>query len=194
MSGRGGTTGRAAGCPARFGRAAGRFARAWRALGPGVSTTAPEAPATGERTALQAGHRSQAWVRRAIGMAAAFQAARAGAGPERIWPGRGAAGTGRAGDGAGAQRRMQRRAEARGQRRPDRRRLAARRFFSGHGRCDPFSDGAAAGGFRRRARERSWPRSPAVLLGRRGQGVRLALQSAPALLPRVACATAVRQG
>ncbi len=103
-SGRGGTIGRAAGCPAKFGRA-GEDRRGMDGAGPGVAGGAG-GPGDGAWVAIgdvSAGGAAA----RALGCGGAAgpgEGCGGGAdagmgcrGPERIWPGRGAAGTGRAG-------------------------------------------------------------------------------------------------
>ena len=102
MSGRGGTTGRAAGCPAKFGRGCGRKGV------PGIGI-APGAGMDGDADSVVAGLLGAAGAARATGGAGIVmdaggigEAGVAGGmgcrGPDKICPGRGA-GTGRAGMG-----------------------------------------------------------------------------------------------
>src|SRR5271170_1530062 len=96
MSGRGGTTGRAAGCPARFGRGCGRNGV------PGVGDVNGAADSLGDEGAAGCAARATGWagsVMDAGGRGAAGVAAGKGCrGPDKICPGRGV-GTGRAGTG-----------------------------------------------------------------------------------------------
>src|SRR5579863_6884552 len=91
ISGRGGTTGRAAGCPARFGRGCGRKG----VPGVGLASGAEDSAAGGTVRATGCAGK----VTDAGGIGAAGVAAGKGCrGPDKIWPGRGV-GTGRAGTG-----------------------------------------------------------------------------------------------
>lgn len=98
MSGRGGTTGRAAGCPASGGRGWGRKGAPGVGAGvgvPGVAACAAGADGVGRAIGC-AGNVTEAG---GIGEEDAWGGGSGCRGPDKIWPGRGVIGTGRAGTG-----------------------------------------------------------------------------------------------
>lgn len=100
ISGRGGTTGRAVGCPASAGRGWGRKGVPGVGVDAGVDAAVDDGPAASAGGAgVGRGTGCAGRVMEAGGMGAAGVASGIGCrGPDRIWPGRGA-GTGRAGTG-----------------------------------------------------------------------------------------------
>ncbi len=129
MSGRGGTTGRAAGCPARFGRGCGRNGVPGVGEASGRSTLRSEPDGKGAGGAAT-GHRLGRKRDRRRRHGRSGSGRRQGLPRSRQDLSGARRRNGARGNGTGAQRGMQRRCATGGQWRPQRRRLAAKRFFN----------------------------------------------------------------